>query len=438
MRRDPSISSQQRQYLDTINRSGEHLLALINDVLEMSKIEAGSQTLNVSTFDVHGLLEDLESMFRERAKERHLDIEVDISANVPRGIVSDQSKLRQILINLVGNALKFAQRGKVGLRVWAENGTDDEVALCIEVTDTGPGIAPEELPRLFQRFEQMDAGRSAGAGTGLGLVISREFARLMGGDITCTSELGKGSVFVARIPFRPGEIQMGESAMSAGEILHLKEGSTPPKILVADDIEENRGLLRYILEGAGFVVEEATNGEEAVATATQWHPDLILMDARMPEMDGHEAIRRIRADARLQQIKIITLTAGAFEENRQEAEKAGSDDFLSKPYREKELLVKIRDLLGVEYVTSSSHPPDPEEEKARFGERLPEPDMAVLPEALVDQLRVATTNADFDDLLALIAEAGTYDDRLAAFLRERAEKFDYENLLVLFTYRRRD
>ena len=207
MLRDQDLTTQQCQYLGTINRSGEHLLALINDVLEMSKIEAGRTTLNMSTFDLPVLLHDLEMMFRVRTNEKRLSFSVEMIGDVPQYIVTDINKLRQVFINVLGNAVKFTDQGGIGVRVRAECESRTEPFLRIEIEDTGPGISPDDQDKLFRHFEQTKTGQQAGTGTGLGLAISREFVCLMGGAITVNSQVGKGSVFVIQLPLKEGEAQ---------------------------------------------------------------------------------------------------------------------------------------------------------------------------------------------------------------------------------------
>ena len=227
MLRDQDLTSRQCQYLGTINRSGEHLLALINDVLEMSKIEAGRTTLNSSTFDLPLLLKDLEMMFRVRTDEKKLSFTVETIGDVPQYIETDINKLRQVFINVLGNAVKFTEQGGVGLRVSVdrEGKTAGCPCLRVEVEDTGPGISPDEQIKLFRHFEQTKTGQQAGTGTGLGLAISREFVRLMGGDITVSSQVGKGSIFVINLPLKEGDAQAVQVKDKARHVLKLQPGA---------------------------------------------------------------------------------------------------------------------------------------------------------------------------------------------------------------------
>ncbi len=247
MLRDQDLTPRQCQYLGTINRSGEHLLALINDILEMSKIEAGRTTLNPSTFDLPALLKDLEMMFRVRTDEKKFSFSVEMIGDVPQYIVTDINKLRQVFINVLGNAVKFTEQGGIGLRVRADREGATGPFLRVEIEDTGPGISPDDQDKLFRHFEQTKTGQQAGTGTGLGLAISREFVRLMGGAITVNSQVGKGSVFVIHLPLKEGEAQAVQAKEKPRHVLRLQPGQATCRVLIADDIEDNRQLLVQIL-----------------------------------------------------------------------------------------------------------------------------------------------------------------------------------------------
>src|SRR4029077_6103964 len=222
--------------------------------------------------------------------------------------------------------------------------------LRVEIEDTGPGISPDEQDKLFRQFEQTKTGQQAGTGTGLGRAISREFVRLMGGDITVSSQVGKGSVFVIHLPLKEGEAQAVESKEKPRHVLRLQPGQAKCRVLIADDIEDNRELLVQILGPVGFEIRLATDGAQAVREFEQWRPHLILMDFRMPVMDGHEAIRRIRAGAGGKEVKIIAVTASALDENRQVRVGMAAGDFIGKPFQEEELFQKVHAHLGIEYV----------------------------------------------------------------------------------------
>lgn len=428
--RTPDGKPLQRQYLETINRSGEHLLALLNDILTMSKIESGRVSANPVTFDLHALLKDLESMFKMRTDAKRLRFSVQRGAEVPRLVVADPVKLGEVLINLLGNAVKFTEQGEILVRVGVEESAAPVPRLRVAVEDTGVGISGEELGRLFQHFEQTESGRNSGAGTGLGLAISREFVRLMGGDLTVRSRLGTGSVFQFVIPLKKGsepDFTLLDSMAASARVVGLEPGGHPWRVLVVDDVDDNRVLLARVLGTVGFETREAHNGAEGVERFVHWQPHLILMDKRMPVMDGHEAIGRIRSRPGGQAVKIIILTASAFDENRQEAMAAGADDFLGKPFHENALFQKVGALLDLRYVYG-----DRAEAVATAdspGEKMDAPAIAHLPGELVTDLREAILVADADRIGELIALTAKHDAQLAAGFRRHAERFEYKQLL---------
>ncbi|MDY6938864.1 MAG: ATP-binding protein [Cyanobacteriota bacterium] len=391
MNRDNSLPQEYQEYLGTIDRSGEHLLALINDILDMSKIEAGRVTLNPDSFSLSDLLDTLEELLRLRAKTKGLQLIFHREADVPRYIHTDESKLRQVLINLLGNAIKFTQTGSVSLRVRTIEppieapidapidapeaiASEDSAAslwLHFEVEDTGPGIAPEERDRLFEAFAQTSTGLQMRQGTGLGLPIARKFVELMGGEIAVESQMNRGSRFsfqirVSRVvqkeiePKQPLERRKAIGLVSSGENY---------RILVAEDRWENRQLLLKLLTSVGFDVREASNGREAVEIWEHWQPHLIWMDMQMPVMNGYEATREIKTRERLRHQEsanghqgnpittaILALTASAFEEDRQKILQIGCDDFVRKPFRAEELFAKMNHYLGVEYLYEAEEP----------------------------------------------------------------------------------
>ena len=426
--RDQALSSQQNQYLGIINRSGEHLLAIINDILEMSKIEAGRTTLNLTTFDLPDLLNDLEMMFRVRTEGKKLSFVVELTGDVPRYIMTDINKLRQVFINVLGNAVKFTERGGIGLRVRADRRNGKGPCLRVEVEDTGPGISADEQTKLFRHFEQTTTGRQAGTGTGLGLAISREFVRLMGGDITVTSEVGKGTIFTIHLPLNESDVQAFHFIDKPLPVLSLKPGQKTCRVLIADDVEDNRELLVQILKPVGFEVRLACDGQQAVKQFESWRPDLILMDVRMPVMDGREAIRRIRAATKGKAPTIIAVTASTMDENREELLAIGADDFIGKPFQEAELFRKIKTHLGVEFLYA---------EKAiaaapKAVAELTSESVASLPQDVIHRMRDAVIGADLDQLLAEIQEVEVRAPDIARGLRSLAEHFEYQKLLDLF------
>jgi PAS domain S-box-containing protein len=426
LQRDPAATPQQLQRFDTISRSGEHLLGLINDVLEMSKIESGRIILNPTPFDLHALLDDVEMMFREPAMLRHIGFALERAPSLPLHVEADEGKLRQILINLLGNAVKFTEQGHVVLRVGAETVLGGGLSLVAEVEDSGPGIAPDEIVRLFQPFAQASAGLRSGGGTGLGLAISREFARMMGGEISVASQPGRGSTFRLEVPLRP--VSSIEVRRRRGRVIGLQPGQATCRVLVADDREENREVLARMLESAGFEVRQVSNGQEAISLFVAWHPRVILMDMRMPGMDGAEAIRRLRTLRGGGDVKIVSITASAFEEDRQAALAAGADAFIAKPFQEMDLFAKIGALARVKYLHSGPA------SSAVMSRSAPSAVLsACLPRPLIESMLVAVHAADLERLMDLIAAAEKVAPSAAAHLRRLAEKFDYDRLTAWLT-----
>jgi CheY-like chemotaxis protein len=387
--------------------------------------------LNYSTFDLPLLLKDLEMMFRVRTDEKRLSFSVEMVGDVPQYIVTDINKLRQVFINVLGNAVKFTEQGGLGMRVRAEREGAAGPFLRVEIEDTGPGISQEEQDKLFRHFEQTTTGRQAGIGTGLGLAISQEFVRLMGGAITVASQVGKGSVFTIRIPLKVGDAQSVQSRDKPRHVLTLQPGQEACRVLIVDDIEDNRQLLEQLLAPIGFEIRQASNGVEAIQEFETWTPHLILMDFRMPVMDGHEAIRRIRAMAGGSQVKIIAVTASAMGENRQELLGIGADDFISKPFRESELFEKIHTHAGVEYVYAEDVAAEPPGETRKLtGESL-----ASWPPEWIASMRDAVITADLDRILMMIQKIEADDPGTAQGLRAMADAFQYQELLDLLNTR---
>jgi CheY-like chemotaxis protein len=429
MLRDKNITPQQNQYLGTINRSGEHLLALINDILEMSKIEAGRTTLDPSTFDLPVLINDLEMMFRVRTDEKKLSFSAEMIGDVPQFIVADINKLRQVFINVLGNAVKFTEQGGICLRVRADREGPTGPLLRVEIEDTGSGISPDEQGKLFQYFEQTKTGQKKGTGTGLGLAISREFVRLMGGDITVNSQVGRGSVFAIHMPMKEGEAQEVQRKDKARHVLGLQSGQAKCRVLIVDDQEDNRQLLAQILGPIGFEIQLATDGAQAIKEFEKWRPHLILMDFRMPVMDGHDAIRRIRAAANGKELKIIAISASALNENREVLLQIGADDFIAKPIQEAELFQKIHAHLGIKYVYAE----EPAAAALQGEAELTRESLAGWPQGDIQSMREAVITADLDQLLAKIQEIEARDPRIAQGLRRLAEGFQYQKLLDLLS-----
>ena len=349
LRRDAALSESQRQQLDVINSSGEHLLHIINDVLEISKIEAGRISANPTAFDLHALLNELESLFGPRAQAKGLALSVTRTPDVPRYVTTDESKVHQVFVNLLGNAVKFTSEGFVEVRVDVRH-TGDDLRLVAEVQDTGRGISRDDIGRLFGYFEQVTVIGEAEEGTGLGLAISRGFVLLLGGDIGVESALGIGSTFRFDVLIQPAVAPSPGVSQGRRRVVGLAPDQPEYRVLIADDSPANRNLLVQMLEPVGFITRVVINGQEAFDEFEAWRPQLILMDMRMPVIDGYEATRRIRSTSSGSAVVVVGVTASAFAETRQGVFDSGVDDFIIKPFYELDLLDKIGALLGVRYI----------------------------------------------------------------------------------------
>jgi PAS domain S-box-containing protein len=439
MSRDRSLNATQHEQLSIINRAGEHLLELIDDILEMSKIEAGRTGLSCTPFDSIRLLRALEEMLRLKAEHKHLQFEVEIAPNTPRYVRGDPGKLRQVLLNILGNAIKFTETGTIRLEVEprAFEGDPETPGPCrirFQIADSGPGIAPEELDDLFKPFVQTASGRKSQQGTGLGLPISQKFVRLMGGDIEVESTVGVGSVFRFEIDLDRVEPSSVGEPPSRREAIGLEPGQPEYRILVADDRPDSRLWLVTLLREIGFQVCEAQNGTEAIAIWQRWRPQAILMDMQMPEIDGYEATRHIKTTAEGKKTKILAQTASAFEEDRQQVLAVGCDDFLRKPLRPEELLDKLGQHLGLRYVyregeegatSDADLPPEPlSDDRLRL-------DLAQMPPEWIE--RIARAAREGNDELILEAIAALPEDLapLARTLTDFAHNFQFESIMNL-------
>jgi two-component system, sensor histidine kinase ChiS len=429
-----SLTPEQTENLAVINRSGEHLLGLINDVLEMSKIEAGRTALNERTFDLRRMLGGLEDMFRLRAGDKGLTLAFELAPELPQYVCGDEGKLRQVLMNLLGNAVKFTEYGRVSLHtdfVITAHETTTSATLIFTVADTGPGIPPEDVKLIFVPFMQSASGAQMPEGTGLGLSISRQFALLMGGDLTVSSVWGEGSRFTLTIPARPVEPEEMPTPAPLRRVIGLEPGQPVYRLLAVDDQEINRKLLVRLLVPLGFDLREAGNGREALDIWQSWQPDLIWLDMRMPVLDGYEVTRRIKATAQGQATIIVAITASAMAEERAFILAQGCDDYIRKPFREEELLAALEKHLGVRFIY---------EEMGRMVvdtvvSKLTEADLmrglTTLPATMLTDLQQAVRLGSLDQILVVVGHIQTQNPALGATLIEMAHNFEHDRLLAL-------
>jgi PAS domain S-box-containing protein len=429
LQRDSGFTKRQRSNLDAIVNCGDHLLELINDVLDLSKIEAGRLEIDLQPCNLRDLIGAVGDMVGERVRSKGLSFATEVAPEIPQAIFSDAAKLRQILINLLGNAVKFTEKGSVTLRV----SESPKGSLLLEVIDSGIGLNPEELDQIFDAFKQVEAGKIAG-GTGLGLSITRRLTEALGGEITVQSVAGEGSLFSVRLPLS----EASQDAVTAvaddeslhGQQLHLLEGETRT-ILVADDRDTNRDVLRSLLENAGFHVVLAVDGQDALERLRDNSSiDLVLMDVRMPRLSGIEALQRIRADNSLAMLKVIAVTASVFPEFKKEAMDAGFDDFLGKPFRADDLFDKLAKHLNVKLGKSIAF-----EETQLLTADCSSQATAKLSGELVAQLRQALKIKNLTAIKAVAkkAMADPKSNEIGEQIEEHAATFDFQRLAELLS-----
>ncbi|NEP10957.1 MAG: response regulator [Symploca sp. SIO2C1] len=523
MVRDSSLSTEQQQYLSIINLSGKHLLELINDILQMSKIEAGRSTLKNNSFDLYCFLDNLKQMLQLKAVTKGLQLIFECSSDVPQYVQADEGKLREILINLLGNAIKFTEEGSVTLRVrlgskerWRNRKTrgrgDVETRRCgnpgdinnsqfpipnsqtiihFEVEDTGPGVAPEEMDKLFTAFGQTETGCKSRQGTGLGLAISQTIVQLMGGKINVTSIPKRGTTFTFEIQVTLAQATEIKASQENPKVIGLAPNQPEYRILVVDDCSKSRLFLLKLLKSIGFSVHEAENGQEAIEIWSTYSPHLILMDIRMPVMNGYQATKEIKAKERemerwgagelgrwgdgemgswgageaggdkgasiqnsipnsqfpipnsqfpiLKQPTtntiIIALTASVFEEERTAVLSAGCDDFMSKPFREEVLWEKIAQHLGVRYLYEDLAVKKKDE--AIQGNLINSADRSLdfylsnMPKEWLENLNQAALKCLDHEIIQLVEQIPEVHSPLANSLRDWADNFLFDQVIEL-------
>jgi signal transduction histidine kinase/DNA-binding NarL/FixJ family response regulator/PAS domain-containing protein len=423
---DLALPEAGRKKASVIRTSGEHLLHLLNDVLELSRIEAGRMQLASEPLDLHALLEEMQRMFLPAASSRRLALSLKLNGNLPRAIAGDPRKIREVIINLLNNAMKFTDEGSVTITASSTPAADGRSSIAIVIEDTGRGIEPADLDRIFGAFEQTETGLLAG-GTGLGLAISRTFAELMGGRLTASSTPGKGSAFTFSFEAKLVDAASIPANTSTAPP-RLRHDAIGRKILIADDIATNRDVLAELLTRTGFAFRLASSGEEAIAAHDEWAPDLVLMDLRMPGIGGLEAIRRLRAAGT--PAKLVALTASINSRPNEEIFEAGADALLFKPYRESEILTAIGTLLGVTYIPATEWAvtvATPETLRTPGSELL----FREVPHALVSELRGAVLEARVERIEDLAARMRLHSAPAAEQTLALARDYQFEELLSI-------
>ena len=417
LERDTGQSDESRKKLATINRSGQHLLALINDVLEISRIESGRNFFRHQPFDLNELIRNVEEMIRVRADVKRLIFSIELSMNLPAYVEGDAPHVKQVLINLLGNAVKYTDNGSVSLKVVERNGYID-----FEIKDTGPGIAADDLECIFQPFYQTEGGIAKGEGTGLGLAISQEYTRMMRGRLEVKSQLGQGSIFTLSLPLPVSHAP----ALPAPNrtIIGLEKSEEEIRVLIVDDKEDNREFVAQLLAPTGFALRTANDGRQAITVFTEWQPHIICMDIRMPVLDGYQATQQIRVLPGGEKVKIVAITASAFEEELQQILQAGCDDMISKPVEEARLFSVMGNLLNLRYRYAEPDPP----KETIMEEQL---DFSRLPLAQLAALKTAADELDLTTTRQIVAALQVTDPKHSEMIDDLLQGFRFDRIVEL-------
>lgn len=426
---EKNVTPDQQEMSAIIRRSGKHLLSMLNDILDLSKIEAERIELQEQAFDFVTMVKEVSVMIQSRAKEKGLSVAIEAESTSLPYVKADLGKLRQILINLLSNAVKFTDEGGVTIRCDIEP-IPEEPKRCnmmIQIEDTGPGIIPTRQAQIFEPFVQ-DIDESMRKGTGLGLTISKKFAGFMGGTIELESEVGKGSLFRVRLPAEIAEAaDVRTSVDDKPKVIGLAPRQKTWRILIADDKRENFLLLKTVLEEVGILVLEAENGKEAVASFKKDSPDFIWMDMRMPVMDGYEAVRQIRQLSGGNTIPIVAITASAFREQRHEVLSAGCDDMVVKPFQEHEIFEAMARFLDIEYVYEQPGDAAPPIDATELTTAM----LHELPPKLLQELDKTTLVANRDEILNVIERIREHAPDAAESLQVLVQNFEIERIREL-------
>ena len=425
---DPEITVSQREKVTIINRSGEHLLRMINDVLDISKIEAGKVELNCESFNLPQMLHEVGSMFEIRAAECQLYFELILDPKLPEYIRTDAGKLRQILINLLGNAIKFTDDGSILLS--AQTQTDDKnselFTLQLEVKDSGCGIPEDMLNNIFMPFAQVNRSKNNAKGTGLGLAICKLFIEKMNGTISVQNNPDKGALFHVNLPVamaKDSDVKIVEEKSLV--VLGLEPGQTDWRILVVEDNAANMLLLCNLLRHVGFEVREAKNGAEGVSIFEQWQPHLILMDISMPVMNGYEATARIRKLPYGDNVKIVAITASVFSEQHKTILEAGCDGVVNKPFQFNEVFDIIQRNLGLHYIYKEQTDTPAFPAAQIIDPATIKKQLASLSDKELDALKQATMILDPEAAHEAIDHIANTQSQLAGTLRSYMVKMDF-------------
>ena len=414
LKKSMNTSNQEKENLNIIKRSADHLLSIINEILELSKIEAGKMELSPKEFNFYELIKDIENLFATRYETKGLDFSIQISKNLPKYIKADVQRLRQILINLLGNSLKFTKKGEIKLVIYETHNK-----IFFELKDSGIGISKENLEKVFKPFVQVKQDSYTEQGTGLGLAITKELITLMGGNIYVKSEVNVGTQFYFSINYEKVEEKNFVQKNEEKEIIGVKNENFTKTILVVDDIKENRDLIVLLLNSYGFKTLQANSGLEALKLYDEEKIDLIFMDILMENLDGLETTKQIRSKENGKNIPIIALSANVYDEDKKEALKSGANDFLPKPVEEKDILLILEKYLKIELEYEN----EKNEDKIDMKNEIKN-----LPKEFFEKLREMVLNMDNDGILHLLDEYRVTVG-LRNYINILLEEFKYQELI---------
>ncbi len=424
LQQDNRLAADHHRNIAAILRSGQHLMGLINNILDLSKIEAGKTTLQMAPTDLRSIMLDSETIFAQKFAAKHLALNFILDPGLPPMVMTDGQKLRQSLLNLLSNAWKFTEHGSVEVHLSGLERDPSIWVFSLKVCDTGCGIPEAELGKVFTAFEQTGSGVKVGGGTGLGLAISKSFARLMGGDISVISEVDRGSTFTFTFQATTSDSLRADALSPVIAFGPLEPDQGEIRLLIVDDVADNRIVVRSLLEPLGFLIQEASNGNQALEICATWHPQIVLMDIVMPRMDGLEATRilRQRSDG-LPRPCVIGLSASTLQSDQEHIFAAGFDAFLGKPFLLQELLALIARYSSCRFSAAAG--------LAISHGQVERSHVAALPPELQDRLHQAVKIGSPDALTALVPDIQAHEPALAALIAEALDSFDFSALKTL-------
>jgi signal transduction histidine kinase/DNA-binding response OmpR family regulator len=424
LRRHEQLTQQQHKYLEIIYSSGEHLLALIDSVLDMAKIESGRMVLSPSKINLCTLIAEISRMFQLEADKKNIKLILNKQTSMPEWLVVDANKLRQVIINLVGNALKFTEQGSITLSVGQCQMESESVRLYIEVKDTGCGIEAEKLQTIFEPFIQAEINNCK-VGVGLGLAVSREIARLMNGSLSVHSEPNQGSVFRFEFSAQAAE---GSLPLPLNQFKWAVRNQNPFRILVVDDDADNLNMMGNMLTTLGLEVLLVDSGDKALTDYKEHKPDLVILDYQMGPLSGVDVVRNIRALKNGNSVPIIMVTASPFNEYREQSLQAGANAFLSKPFREEQLFAVIEQLSSIQFETINQSSDVINSNSHSSPENI---DMHCISDSLREALKNAIARGYLDDIDLSINQIALEDQSIGSVLRELADSFKYPAILKM-------